>query len=216
MNEPESPTAETARRARFEAIHAAHGRAVLGFAVRRVAQADDARDVVADTFLVAWRRLDDMPGGDADRLWLYGVARRVLANQRRGARRRRRLGARLGTAIAEHLVVHDHADATGATAELATALASLPAEDRELLQLVAWEGLTSAQLGEVLGIPAPTVRTRLHRARRRLRAAMADAAVDASGDVGDGKRTPAGEHASAAGHEGTDGQPLVREKGRQP
>lgn len=216
MNGPEPPTADAVRRARFEAVYAAHGRAVLAFAVRRVDQIDDAGDIVADTFLVAWRRLDDMPGGDADRLWLYGVARRVLANQRRGARRRRRLGARLATAVAEHLVVADHADTTGATGGLRTAFASLPAEDREVLQLVAWEGLSSAEVGEVLGIPAPTVRTRLHRARRRLRAAMEGADNDGSSGVGEGTRTLDGEHSAAAGHERTDGQALVRETGRQP
>jgi RNA polymerase sigma factor (sigma-70 family) len=80
---------------RFERLYAEHGRAVLAYAVRRAADAQDAADVVADTFLVAWRRLDDVPPAGAARLWLYGVARHVLANQQRSERRRERLAERL-------------------------------------------------------------------------------------------------------------------------
>ncbi len=88
------------RQARFDALYAAHLRPVLGFAVRRARQPADAADVVAEVFLVAWRRLDDVPPGDRARLWLYGVARGVLANQRRAAARRSRLGDRLAGAVA--------------------------------------------------------------------------------------------------------------------
>ncbi len=81
--------------ARFERLYAEHGRAVLAYAVRRSIDAQDGADVVAETFLVAWRRLDDVPPGEAARLWLYGVARRVLANRQRSERRRERLAERL-------------------------------------------------------------------------------------------------------------------------
>ena len=76
------------RRQRFEALYGdCHG-PVFGYVLRRTDNAEDAADAIADTFLIAWRRLDDIPTGDQARLWLYGVARRVLANQRRGKRRR--------------------------------------------------------------------------------------------------------------------------------
>ena len=81
---------------RFRALFAAHERAILAYALRRVTDPADAAEVVAETFLVAWRRLDDVATGDGERPWLYGVARRVLANQRRGYERRDRLRTRLG------------------------------------------------------------------------------------------------------------------------
>lgn len=79
----------------FRSLFAGHSRALLGYALRRVSEPADAADVVAETFLVAWRRLDDVPTGSDARLWLFGTARRVLANQRRGALRRSRLADRL-------------------------------------------------------------------------------------------------------------------------
>src|SRR5262249_25660963 len=88
-------------RSRFEALYAAHGRAILGSALRRVSRPADAADVVAEPFLVAWRRLDDVPPGAEARPWLSGVARRTLANHRRGERRRQRLGQRLGAAVGD-------------------------------------------------------------------------------------------------------------------
>src|ERR1700756_2382861 len=80
---------------RFERLYGEHGRALLAYALRRTSDAQDAADVVADVFLVAWRRLDDVPSGDGGRLWLYGVARHALANQQRSERRRERLAERL-------------------------------------------------------------------------------------------------------------------------
>lgn len=156
-----------ARRDRFDAVYADHGRAVLAFALRRTAQPADAADVVADTFLVAWRHIDSIPE-DRARLWLYGAAHRVLANHGRGRRRRDRLGRRLASALAD-LTIADPAEAIGTAAVVCEAMASLPAEDRELLRLAVWEGLSGPDIAVVLGIPPATVRTRLHRARHRLR-----------------------------------------------
>jgi RNA polymerase sigma-70 factor, ECF subfamily len=88
------------RRHRFEAIYAAGFGPILGYVLRRTDNGEDAADVVAETFLTAWRRLDDVPPGDRAMLWLYGVARRVLANHRRGERRRSDLSDRLRAELA--------------------------------------------------------------------------------------------------------------------
>ena len=159
------------RQARFDALYAAHLRPVLGFAVRRSRQPADAADVVAEVFLVAWRRLDDVPPGDRARLWLYGVARGVLANQRRAAARRSRLGDRLAGALAVEIGA-DPAESIGTAALARAALARLSDDDREVLELTAWEGLSPAEVAVVLGVPPATARTRLHRARLRLRAVV--------------------------------------------
>src|ERR1700753_2519155 len=95
---PRIGTAE--RQARFESVYAASQAAILGYALRRTASPDDAADILAETFLVAWRRLDDLPDGEDARLWLYGVARRVLANYYRGERRRTALAGRLREEVA--------------------------------------------------------------------------------------------------------------------
>lgn len=86
---------------RFTALFEAHSGAVLSYARRRAPRPDDAADVVAETFLVAWRRLAEVPAGDEARAWLFGIGRRVLANQRRGDRRRDDLGIRLAGALQE-------------------------------------------------------------------------------------------------------------------
>src|SRR4051794_20485390 len=88
------PKRDDERRARFQALYEANYEPILGYALRR-ARGADALDVVSETFLVAWRRLARVPGGDEARLWLYGTARRVLANHERAERRRMRLGGRL-------------------------------------------------------------------------------------------------------------------------
>lgn len=88
-------------RERFAAFYAAHLRQILGFATRRSETADDAADVASEVFMTAWPRLDELPPGDEARLWLYGVARRVLANHRRAHTRRARLGRALANAWAD-------------------------------------------------------------------------------------------------------------------
>lgn len=160
----------------FDGLYAAHGRAVLAYAVRRTADPQDAADVVAETFLVAWRRLDAVPRGDDARLWLYGVARHALANQHRSERRRERLAERLRQELPAALAgVPAPAVEAGPVRE---ALARLGAEDQEILRLAGWEELGPGEIASVLGISRVAVRSRLHRARRRLRAAL-DRAPDA-------------------------------------
>jgi RNA polymerase sigma-70 factor (ECF subfamily) len=157
---------QDSRRARFRAVYDANYHRVLGYALRRAATREDAEDVVAETFLTAWRRLQEVPlGGDA-RLWLYGVARKALANQRRGQRRRGRLWSRLRAEPTT--AARPRADADDQLASLAAAFARLKDDDRELLALVAWEELDPGEGATVLGCSPNAARIRLHRARRRL------------------------------------------------
>jgi RNA polymerase sigma-70 factor (ECF subfamily) len=157
------------RRRRFEAVYAANFGPMLGYVLRRTENGDDAADVVAETFLTAWRRLDDVPPGDRARLWLYGVARRMLANHYRGERRKSELADRLRGDLA--ITCLDQ-ESTGSLADLAAAFASLAGTDRELLSLVAWEGLDHGEIASVLGCSRNAVRIRLHRARSRFAAAL--------------------------------------------
>lgn len=161
---------QAARRRRFEALYAQHRAHVLGYALRRIDSPDEAADVLAETFLVAWRRLEVVPDGEHSRLWLYGVARRMLANHRRGERRRTQLADRLGE---ELLARGPLVQALGDGTALAVAFRSLSPNDRELLALAGWEGLSPGEIAVVLGCSHNAARIRLHRARRRLRAALA-------------------------------------------
>ncbi|MFD0537237.1 RNA polymerase sigma factor [Actinomadura luteofluorescens] len=165
------------RRRRFEDVYAANRARILGYALRRTSDPQDAADVLAETFLTAWRRLDDVPPGDEARLWLYGVARRVLANHHRGERRRSALAADLGSQVRDGLTGHDAPD--GDLAGVGAAFRGLPESDRELLALVGWEGLDHGEIATVLGCSRNAVRIRLHRARRRFARALARADADA-------------------------------------
>lgn len=151
----------------FRRSYATHFDAVLGFALRRTDRPEDAADVVSETFMVAWRRARHVPPEPDTRAWLYGVARRVLANQRRGDLRRRRLGERLRLDLAA--AVPDPSDGVVQRQAVDEAVSRLSARDAEILQLHLWEGLESREIGEVLGLPAAVVRPRLSRARARLR-----------------------------------------------
>lgn len=149
---------------RLRRLYTLHGRPVLAYALRRTSSAEDAADAVAETFLVAWRRLDSVPSGDA-LPWLYGVARRVLANQRRAAHRRVRLAERLRQELPPAIQAIDPHAASG---PFPPALRRLSADDQEILLLAAWEELEPNEIAEVLGISRIAARSRLHRARRRL------------------------------------------------
>ena len=161
---------------RFEACFRRNYADVARFCARRAASAHDAEDAATEVFATAWRRLGDVPDEPGDRLWLFGVARRVLANQARGARRRTQLVARLQAAA---VPAPEPSTGSEAARVLARALAALSDGDRELLLLTGWEELTPAQIAVVLGRPAPLVSRRLHRARGRLAAQLANASGDA-------------------------------------
>ena len=156
------------RRARFEGVYAAHYELILAYALRRTQARDDAADVAAETFLTAWRRLEQAPDGPAVRLWLYGIARRVLANHLRGRRRHERLGARLQTGFSGADLGADPAAAGSESRDaIARAFGRLKPDDRDLLALIVAEGLAPSEVARVLGRTATTVRVRLHRARAR-------------------------------------------------
>lgn len=155
------------REDRFAGLYADHFTAVLGYCLRRADRPEDAADVCADTFLVVWRRLDHVPRGDEARPWMYGVARRTLANHRRGERRRTSLGRRLREELAAVVPAHD--DEVAASTDVDRALERLSGRDQEVLRLHLWEGLESREIAEVLGLSTVVVRPRLSRARARLR-----------------------------------------------
>jgi RNA polymerase sigma-70 factor, ECF subfamily len=146
-------------------MFATHHDAVRRYVVRRQSGGliDDA---IADTFLVAWRRLDEVP--DRTLPWLLGVARRVLADQRRAARRRRSLSARLHIDALTDRVARDWQPPAGLTPELAAALAALTEHEREALLLVAWDQLPAIDAARVAGCSPAAFRVRLHRARERV------------------------------------------------
>ena len=152
--------------ANLEALWHDWHRHVLAYALRRADPAT-AEDIVAETFVIAWRRMDDVP--DPPLPWLLGVARRVLANVRRGERRRGALLDRLRRepATGAH-------PAPGEDGQVLTALASLRERDREALLLHAWEGLDHADAGTVMGCSAGAFAVRLHRARERFARSLAD------------------------------------------
>lgn len=149
-------------------MYRAHAGSVRTY-VRRRSDAQTADDVVADVFVVAWRRLDDVPEDPLP--WLLGVARRVLANRRRSAAR--------DVALNRRIVFEQ----TGASSSglgraepgdvVLRALGALREPDREALLLVGWEGLEPAQAARVLGLRANTFSARLSRARRRFAHALA-------------------------------------------
>ena len=116
---------------------------MLGYVLRRTDSPDDAASVLAETFLVAWRRLDDMPSGEVSHLWLYGVARRILANHRRGERRRTKLADRVRDELAARLPLPAP---SGEGTPFAAAFRSLSDGDREVLALHGWEGLDAGEI----------------------------------------------------------------------
>ncbi len=153
---------------RFRAVYEAHYGAVLAYARRRAADVPDAQDAVAETFTIAWRRLGEVPEGDAALPWLYGVARRVMANQRRGNRRRTDLSARLRVHRADPVDVESGVVAGDDRRTVLAALSRLRDADQEILRLAVWEELPHRDIATIVGCTEPSVAVRLHRARSRL------------------------------------------------
>ena len=155
-----------ARQERFEAV----ARTILEPLRRYLARRTDpatADDVLAETLLVCWRRLDDLP--DDPLPWSYGVARNCLANAQRGVRRQQRLASKIAVVDPPADSVQGPGESQGRDLDIDRALRALREEDAELLRLWAWEQLTPAEIAEVLGITPNAASIRLHRAREKLK-----------------------------------------------
>jgi RNA polymerase sigma-70 factor (ECF subfamily) len=155
---------------RFTAIYDAHHAQVYGYAVSRAGR-QLADDIVADTFLVAWRRLGSVPAAPLP--WLLGVARNVVRERYRDEVRQASVAAELRAWVAD--AEADVADGVTDRAAMLAALARLSEGDRELLTLVAWHGLSNTEAARVVGCSPATFLVRLHRARKRLEGALTTA-----------------------------------------
>jgi RNA polymerase sigma factor (sigma-70 family) len=155
-------------RAAFERLFRHTRNDLLAYIVRRAGNSEDAADVLAETYLIAWQKLDTIPAGDRARLWLFGVARNLLLKSASRRRSRSLLAERLAGELRRATAMHAPVNPEAADAVRA-ALAALPQRDREILTLTAWEALTPKQIAAVTGSSANIVRVRLHRARARLK-----------------------------------------------
>ena len=171
MTQP--PTQPQGGKTRLVRLYHEHRSAVIAYCMRRTHR-DDALDAAAETFAVAWRRIDDIPQGDAELSWLYAVAFRVLANQRRGNARLGNLKVKVSTTTSdnsidpvEQLVRNEEEQ------QVIDAMETLRPDDRELLQLVTWEEHPRDQIAAMFGISRSTLDQRIHRAIKRLRKAYA-------------------------------------------
>jgi len=173
-----------------------HANAIFNFCLRRTGDRSAAEDLMSATFLHAWRRRADMrPAADGPVAWLYGIAANLVRRHFRGIGRRRAAMARLTSPgpepdpsdeIAGRL---DDARRVGRTRE---ALKSLPEGDQDLLVLCAWQDMTYEEAAAALGIPVGTVRSRLSRARSRLRLVLGEPAATSGDEQGDQIRARGG------------------------
>lgn len=159
---------------RFTNLYGAGYRPILSYFIRRVDSATIAQDLTEDVFLTAWRKLDDVPPDGEALFWLYGVARRALANHRRSTARRLRLAPHLREATLvefdgpeDHLVQHEEART------IRRVLSTLRVKDQEIIRLAYWDELPHDVIGRLVGCSRSAVDVRLHRAVRRLRKALA-------------------------------------------
>lgn len=153
---------------RFELLYEQNRRRVFAYCLRR-ASVDRAEEAVAETFLTAWRRIDDVPEGGEALPWLFAVAYRVLGHQWRGASRRSRLAAKLeGTGVSPVQAPEDFVVVSEESDQILKALGRLREKDQELLRLSIWEELDHPQIAVILNLSQPAVRKRLSRARQSL------------------------------------------------
>lgn len=165
-------TGDRANSERMDAVYQAHFTAIRAYCMRRLSVAE-ANDAIAEVFLTAWRRIEDLPQGDGALPYLYGIARNKVLNSRRSVGRRSRLAARANSMASDsppspETIVMARAEADAIDAALRT----LRPDDQEIIQLRAWEELTGPQIAEVLGISTAAAHKRLSRALDRLSAQL--------------------------------------------
>lgn len=171
--------------AEFEALFGRHYAELRRYAARRIEGGDGTEDVLAETFATAWRRRDQMP--DRAVPWLLGITHRVIANHRRAAKRRLRLLRRLAGTRVE--LGRDPADILAERSEVGRAFAQLSDSQREVLRLVAWEGLSATDAATVLGCSPGAFRVRFHRARSELTKHLGQAGHEEDEGAGSGGPT---------------------------
>ena len=172
--------------------------AILRYAQRRLDSREAAQDVVSDTFTAAWRHWDRRPAPEVVLPWLYAIAGNAVRDQRRSAQRQRRLTRRLSALRAADPAA-DPGEGVVLGHSISQALAALPEADREVLRLVAWEGQTDARmLGLTLGLRPASARSRVLRARRRLRALLSEADNPGYGAAGQVTAASPDQHATEA------------------
>ncbi len=176
MSTPDdAPDGAAERRERLSALWSAHAVRVQAYLWRHT-DPDTAQDVLSETFLVAWRRLDDVP--DPALPWLLVVARNLVRNAHRAARRRRTLDDELAALAASAPLPEAAPEALAVERDaLLRGLARLGEREREAILLVAWDGLAPADAADVAGCSTAAFHVRLHRARRRL-AGTSDSTAD--------------------------------------
>ncbi|MFB9803570.1 RNA polymerase sigma factor [Streptomonospora salina] len=176
----EPPAPPTGPEARFEALYTECYSDVLGYLLRRVDDPESAADLVAEVFVAVWNRLGDVPADGGARPWIFGVARKVLGNHHRGARRRSALTERLRAELNRvHVVRPETADQS--LRDIGAVFRTLAEADREVLALAGWEGLGPSEIAVAVGCTRGTARVRLHRARGRFARALRKAGVDIGG-----------------------------------
>jgi RNA polymerase sigma factor (sigma-70 family) len=171
MPDHEDPSLSQQRGQQFKTLFEEQYSAVYAFALRRLyGSREDASDVTAEVFTTAWRRVDQLPAPPEDRLWIFGVARRVVFRHERSAMRRFRLIGRLRAEASVDLNLTDGVEGVLTDRlRVQAAMARLSPSDRDVLSLVLWEQLSHSEASNVLGCSVNAVALRLLKAKRRLR-----------------------------------------------
>ncbi|WP_241976409.1 RNA polymerase sigma factor [Cryobacterium algoricola] len=171
MSRPPDVASEGSAERRLEDLHEQLAGDLLRYFARRVTPPADAADLLAETLMVAWRRLDKVPTDDQGaRMWMFATARRVLANWTRGQRRRTALTDELRT----RLIETPQPDASAEVLDVRRALEDLPRNQRELIRLVHWDGFSIIDAARLTGIRESTARGRYQRAKAQLKARLAE------------------------------------------
>jgi len=159
---------------RFTELYNATRRDLLAYLVRRTGDPEQAADLLSETYLIAWRRLEHVPHGNGERLWLFGVARNLLLKTAHHQRLHETLITNIANEL-ERIAQVDGAAPDGPRVDaLRDGIARLPANEREALLLTAWEGFAPREIAEITRASANVTRVRLARARRKLRRHLAD------------------------------------------
>ncbi len=156
------------REARFEELYRSTAQDLLAFITRRTSDPAEATDVLAEVYIVAWRRIEKLPAGSEARLWLFGVARNLLMKSSQQRQSHQAIVHDLTEELARLAPYRTESPDGVLTETMRSCLQKLPRKQREVLLLTAWEGLKPREIAKVTGSSANVVRVRLHHARQQL------------------------------------------------